>query len=437
MQEFLKDFLKSKKEIEFWIESEEGLEVEKRDCKNFLKEHYSEENITIRVLNENGKAGLSYTTSVDHNSLKQACSRAILLSEYGVPTIFPEVCNYPDFSHGSFKFLSFEEIFEILNEIEDEIFSRFSVKRIEKLRFSCGKKRFALLRKDLELCYELPFYDFVISVVASSGEKEASAYEWFEGTVFSIEEIKERAFLACKKAIALSKTKKGKSLKIPVLFPPFVSIALLELLEFSFLGDEVLKGRSYLKDKLGKRTFSEVFTLYDDGTDPELPETRPFDDEGVAQNKKVLVEKGVVKEFLFNTFWRIEAEKIGFSGIKAGNSRRPDFTSFPKISSTNLYIEKGFLSKEELILLNSEVFEVIEVLGTHTSDPISGDFSLGVSGIYYRRGEPTDYLCEMALSGNLFNLFNNIIEVGSDLMFYGSIGSPSLLVNKMDLGGRD
>ena len=166
-----------------------------------------------------------------------------------------------------------------------------------------------------------------------------------------------------------------------------------------------------------------------------MPESRPFDDEGSAQNKKVLVEKGVVKSFLFDTYWKKEAEKKGFKEIKTGNSRRPDISSFPKISSTNFYIEKGDLEKEKLIKLENEIFEVLEILGAHTANPISGDFSLGVSGIYYKNGEPVDYFCEMALSGNLFELFKNIVEIGSDLTFYGSTGSPSLLIEKMDLGG--
>jgi Predicted Zn-dependent proteases and their inactivated homologs len=284
------------------------------------------------------------------------------------------------------------------------------------------------------LFWESPFYSFIISVVAKNN-KEAEAYEWYEGVEFNYQTLLERIELACQKAIALSKTKKGKNLKIPILFPPFLAVNLLELLEFSFLGDEVLKGRSFLKDKLEKEVFNEKITLFDDGINPSLPESRPFDDEGVAQNKKILIEKGIVKTFLFDTYWKGEAEKRGFKEIKAGNSRRPDFSSFPKISSTNLYLKNGEVSKEDLIRAEKEVFEVLELLGGHIANPISGDFSFGVSGIYYKEGEVLDYFCEMALSGNIFELFKNVLELGSDLTFYGSIGSPSLLVEKMDLGG--
>uniref|UniRef100_A0A7V4JR23 TldD/PmbA family protein n=1 Tax=Thermodesulfobacterium geofontis TaxID=1295609 RepID=A0A7V4JR23_9BACT len=437
--EFLKEIKKlSRKEpVEFWIEIEEGFELEKRDRKDFLEEKYVDQNISVRYLNKEGKAGLTYSASLNLLDLKDSVLKAKTLSNYGVPSLFPEKEEkYPEISfQGDFN-ISINELKEKLNELEEKAFSfDSSISKVEKIKLSFGGIKYILIRNELELAWERPFYIFIISVIAKNKYKEAGAYEWYEGVEFNYQTLFERVELACKKALALSKTKKGKSLKVPVLFPPFLAINLLELLEFSFLGDEILKGRSYLKDKLEKKVFSEKITLFDDGISPFLPEGRPFDDEGVAQNKKILIEKGIVKTFLFDTYWKNEAEKKGFKKFKAGNSRRPNFSSFPKISSTNLYLKNGQISKEALIKAEKEVFEVLELLGGHTANPISGDFSFGVSGIYYKKGEPVDYFCEMALSGNIFELFENVLELGSDLTFYGSTGSPSLLVEKMDLGG--
>ena len=434
--ETLKD-LSQKESVEFWIEIEEGVEIEKRDKKEFLEEKYLDESVSVRYINKDGKAGLSYTTFLDLSELKKAVSKAKILSNCGVPSFFPEIQEkYPEISFNSDLEINLKKIKESLNELEEKAFSFDSaISRVEKIKLSVGKVRYILIRDNQKLSFEKPFCGFLVSVVAKNKDKEASSYEWYEGVDFNYREIARRVELACKKALALSKTRKGKNLKVSVLFPSFVAVELLDLLEFSFLGDEVLKGRSYLKDKLWEKTFSEKITIFDDGINPFLPESRPFDDEGSAQNKKVLVEKGVVKSFLFDNYWKKEAEKKGFRDLTAGNSRRPDFSSFPKISSTNFYIEKGFLKKEELIELENEVFEVLEILGAHTANSISGDFSFGVSGIYYRKGEPVDYFCELALSGNLFELFKNVSEIGSDLSFYGSTGAPSLFVEKMDLGG--
>ncbi|MCD6490398.1 MAG: TldD/PmbA family protein [Thermodesulfobacterium sp.] len=434
--ETLKD-LSKKESVEFWIKIEEGAEIEKRDKKEFLEEKYLDESVSIRYINKDGKAGLSYATFLDPSEVKKAVSRAKVLSSCGVPSLFPEIQEkYPEVFLNTDLEIDLKKMRETLNELEEKAFSFDSaISRVEKIKLSAGKIRYILIRDNKELSFEKPFCVFLISVVAKDKDKEASSYEWYEGVDFNYREIARRVELACKKALALSKTRKGKNLKVSVLFSPFVAVELLDLLEFSFLGDEILKGRSYLKDKLGEKTFSKKITIFDDGINPYLLESRPFDDEGSAQNKKVLAEKGIVKTFLFDNYWKKEAEKKGFRDITAGNSRRPDFSSFPKISSTNFYIEKGFLEREKLLGLENEVFEVLEILGAHTANPISGDFSFGVSGIYYRKGEPVDYFCEMALSGNLFELFKNISKVGSDLSFYGSTGSPSLFVEKMDLGG--
>lgn len=429
--------LSQEEPVEFWIEIEEGLELEKRDKKNFLEEKYLDQNISIRYLNEKGKAGLSYVTLLDPSEIKSSVLKAKVLSDYGVPTLFPEKEDeYPEISLPNDVNITLEKFKEKLNELEERAFNFDpSISRIEKIKLSLGKIKYILIRNNLELIWENPFCSFIISVIAKGKDKEASAYEWYNGIKFDYETLKKRVELACKKAIALSQAKKGKNLKVSILFPPFVAVDLLNLLEFSFLGDEVLKGRSYLKDKLDKKIFSEKIVLLDDGINPDLPESRPFDDEGSAQNKKILIEKGVIKSFLFDFYWKKEAEKRGFKEVKAGNSRRFDFSSFPKISSTNFYIERGSLKREDLINLENQVFEVLEILGAHTANPISGDFSFGVSGIYYKNGEPVEYFCEMALSGNLFELFQNVVEIGSDLSFYGSMGSPSLLIEKMDLGG--
>jgi len=431
MKEILEGLLKKEKGIEVWIEIEDGIELEKRDRKLFLKENYSDQSLTIRYVNKEGKGGLSYTTSLETEAIEEAYLKAKVLSSYGVPVCLPEPSqNYPGLSTQPFRKLTSEKILTFLEELEELAFNFDpAIKRVEKIKFAFGMNKYLLYRESLELTWETPFYSFVISVVAKSDKKEASAYEWFEGAVLDWETIEERTLLACKKAIALSRAEKTKSFKTPVLFPPFIAVELLDLLEFSFSGDEVLKGRSRLKDKIEKKIFSKKINLLDDGLREDLPESRPFDDEGVPQAKTILVENGILKNFLWDTYW---GKKAGVSST--GNARRPDFSSFPKISTTNFYLEKGELKREELLKRFSQVFEVVEILGAHTADPISGEFSFGASGILYSQGEPVAYLSEMALSGNLFEVFERVVELGSDLTFYGSTGSPSILVEELEIG---
>lgn len=435
---FIKGLLEKEKNfVEFWIEIEEGLGVEKRDSKVFKKESFEDFNLTVRYFDNGGKCGLAFTTSSEISAIKEAYQKAKELSWCGVLSKFPkEQFIYPEIPSVSFKKLSFSEILDLLDETERRALSFHpSILRVEKCSFEKTQTKYVLLTRDRELIWECPFYTFNISVVAEGKEKSGSSFEWNLATDLDRLEIFERTELACKKALALSQTKKGKSLKISVLLPPLVVIDFLEVLSFSFLGDEVLKGRSALKDSLEKKVFSEKITLYDDGLTPSLVESRPFDDEGVPQNKKVLVENGLVKQFLFNTYWGEKAKEKGLNKVVPGNARRSSLDSLPKISPTNFYLKEGSFKPEDLLKMEKEIFEVLETLGTHTVNPISGDFSVGISGIYYRKGEPVEYLCELALSGNLFELFFKVIEVGNDLKFYGNMGSPTLLIEKLDLGG--
>ncbi|MFN3505749.1 MAG: TldD/PmbA family protein, partial [Caldimicrobium sp.] len=310
----------------------------------------------------------------------------------------------------------------------EEAKSQKAIRRVERESYSFSLRDICLIREGRKLQTTLTEVSFYVSLVAKEEAKEASSYAYSSAKTLEKLNIRDLVRRAAFKAFALSLSEKGPSQRVAILFPPEHAIELLSLLSFSFMGDEVVKGRSHLKDKLGKRIFSPRLNLVDDGVNPELPESRPFDDEGMPQKKTVLISEGEVKSFLWDYYY---GKKAGFSST--GNARKKDPASQPKIDHTNLYLIPGELSREELLQREKRVFEVLEILGSHTANPISGDFSFGVSGILYEKGEATTYLAEMALSGNIFEILKDV-EVGSDLAFFGSLGSPSLLFPFMDLG---
>lgn len=427
--EYLSGLTEKNKALEFFLTQERGIYLEWRDTKPFLEKTYEENALSVRYLNDRGLCGISYTLDLTEGGIKAAIERASFLSKKGLPAIYPELpTSYPEIKEIEYSFPQKEKILENLEKEREYLFSKGYVNRLERESFSFGVEEIFLIRDGRVLSFSIPEFSFFISVVAKSEKKSASSFAYRSATSFEKINFLETAIEAERKARALSLTEKGKALRVAVLFPPLASLDLLFLLSFSFKGDEVLKGRSFLKDKLGKKVFSEKFSLIDDGLFPELPETRPFDDEGMPQAKKVLVKSGVVEGFIWDVYY---GKLKGLSST--GNARRPDLSSPPKVDFTNLYMERGQKSREELINSQKLVFEVLEVLGAHTSNPISGDFSYGVSGILYEKGEPVEYLCEMGLSGNIFELFRDF-EVGEDLTFFGSIGSPSLLFHAMDLG---
>ena len=422
--ELLKYFRDDHKEL--WVEHTQGFFVERKECKDYLTKHFEELNWAVRYA-KNGKLGLSYGTNFE--GVLGGVEVAEEMTEFGISGELPELNkSYREIPIVTEEKLTPEEVKSLLEELEKTATSR-GIKRIDKIKLQLEVQRCELIRGDIRLVWEEPFYTFLISLVAESESRQATSYGWWSGRYFNRERIFEEVERACYKAKALARGEKGASKRLKVWFPPEVAVDLIDLLEFSFSGEEVVKGRSKLKDKQGKLVFSQGLFLIDDGLNPELPESRPFDDEGMPQQKTVLVENGVVAGFLWDSFWGKKA------GVKStGNARRPNFKSLPRVSSTNIYILPGRIPLNEFLSSEKEVLEVIEVLGFHTADPISGDFSVGISGVIHRNGEPAEYISEMAMSENIFELFNKLCFLGNDLKFFGSTGSPSLIFEDIVIG---
>jgi len=234
---------------------------------------------------------------------------------------------------------------------------------------------------------------------------------------------------AAERALCLLGATPCSSRRVLALLDPQVTAQLLSVLYPSFLADQVAKGRSLLGDRLGQPVFSPLVRLVNDGL--QGPAAFPFDDEGVARRRTLLVDEGRVCGFLYDTYW---GRRLGHSST--GNAHRPGAQSPPTVSISQLILEPGPHDPQQLLGETEEVFWVRQVLGAHTADPVSGAFSLGAAGVLYREGRPLRPVQGVAISGNLLELLGEVRAVGHDLCFLGRMGCPSLLVGPLDLGGR-
>jgi len=175
---------------------------------------------------------------------------------------------------------------------------------------------------------------------------------------------------------------------------------------------------------------SPLINIYDDGLLSGGAGSKSFDDEGIPCRKTPLIVNGVFEGFLHNAY---TAKRTG--GVSTGNAVRGGFRSQPSVGSNNLYIEKGNATKDELISSVSNGLMVQEVLGMHTANPISGDFSVGVSGQWIEGGKVAYPVREGAISGNILSLFSEVETVGSDLRLVGRIGAPSILLKPLSVSG--
>jgi len=153
----------------------------------------------------------------------------------------------------------------------------------------------------------------------------------------------------------------------------------------------------------------------------------PFDGEGVPSKGNILVEKGYFNGFLYDSYYGNK-----FGKVSTGNGVRTGLKEAPKCAPRGFFVKEG-ISDLKTAAIDGVVID--ELMGTHTANPITGDFSLGAIG-YLCKNNQTIPFKGVIFSGNIFELLRNVKSVGTDLRFYGTFGSPSLYVQGLKISGR-
>jgi len=235
--------------------------------------------------------------------------------------------------------------------------------------------------------------------------------------------------IAAQRTLRRLGAKKAKTAKVPVVFDPLVANSILDHIFEGVNGDSVYRGASFLAVKLGEKIAGDQVTVIDDGTMPGGFGTSPFDGEGVPSRRTVVIENGVLKSYLLNTY---TAKKLGLK--TTGNASR-GLAGTPGIGPGNYFLQPGSKTPEQIIAQIPEGLYVTEFLG-HGVNLVTGDYSRGASGLWISGGELTYPVEEITVAGNLKELFFNISEIGSDLEFRGSVASPTIRVDGLIVGGE-
>jgi PmbA protein len=222
---------------------------------------------------------------------------------------------------------------------------------------------------------------------------------------------------------------KVETQKVPVVFEPRTARSLLENLFEAVHGMSIYRHESFLAGKLGQKVACDALTVIDDGTIPGLFGTSPFDDEGVASRRTVVIERGVLKSYLMNTY---AARKLGLK--TTGNASR-GLTGNAGIGHGNFFIEKGVQTPEQIIAGIPNGFYVTELMGFGVN-VVTGDYSRGAAGLWIRNGELAFAVSEVTIAGNLNDMLLGIDAIGSDLDFRGSVAAPTIKMGEMTVGGK-
>ncbi len=216
-----------------------------------------------------------------------------------------------------------------------------------------------------------------------------------------------------------------------VVLSPEVTASLFGELSSLFFMDAVIRGRTILAGKDNQQIGSGAITLVDDGRHPAGYATAPVDGEGVATRETVLVERGVLRGFL----------QDGWSAAKSGrpltgNAQRGGYAMRPSIGRSNLYLKPTGGSAADLLARAGDGVFIMEVMGLHTVNAVTGDFSIGATGVAIESGRLARPLDRMAIAGNVLDLLGAVEAVADDLRFLLFGGGATVLLRDLAVSGR-
>lgn len=234
---------------------------------------------------------------------------------------------------------------------------------------------------------------------------------------------------AAKRALRRLGARKIKTMRAPVVFDPDMAASLLRSVAGAASGPSLYKGASFLVGKLGTEIAAANVNIFDDGTMRAGMGSRPFDGEGLATNRKPLVEKGVLKTYLLDSY---SARKLKLA--PTGNASRAVGDS-PSVSPTNLYLEPGRYTPEEIIGSVKQGLYVTELIGFGVNG-VTGDYSRGAGGLWIEDGELAFPVQEITIAGNLKEMFLSIEMIGNDLKWRSPVVSPTIKIAAMMIAGE-
>jgi PmbA protein len=240
---------------------------------------------------------------------------------------------------------------------------------------------------------------------------------------------------AVRRGLAVLGARKIPSAKLPVVFDPYVAGQFLGVLGQALTGDAVQKGRSLFAGRMGDKVAAEGLTLVDDGRLEDAPGAAPWDDEGVPTRRTEVISQGRLASFLYDMR---SARREGRAST--GNAARAGFKSVPHASPTNLTFESSPVTAEEVLRRAGRALLVRDFHGVHSgANPVSGDFSVGATGLLLDGGEPGQPVKEVTIAAPMLDILDRIEVVASDrrwLPFGGSYGGATTLVSEMTVAGE-
>lgn len=278
--------------------------------------------------------------------------------------------------------------------------------------------------------YEGTAYSLAVAPIAEEdGAMQLGHWYTHSRRFAGLDDAASVGLTAARRALRRLGAHKTKTTRAPVVFDPDMAASLMRSLAGAASGPSLYRGASFLVGKLGEQIASSNVTVIDDGTMRGGLGSKPFDGEGLPVTRKSVVERGVLQSYLLDSYSarRLDLEPTGNASRGVGDA--------PSVSPTNLYLQPGPYSPEEIIRTVKRGLYLTELIGFGVN-AVTGDYSRGASGIWIEDGALAYPVQEITIAGNLKDMFMSIEMIGNDLVWRSSIVAPTLKIAEMMIAGE-
>jgi PmbA protein len=389
--------------------------------------------LSIRVIKDN-KTASAASSDLNAGTLKRLVKNAIHRAELGnpdefsgLPKLASDVLDIPELSiyDPAIAELSVNKKIALAAETERIALSDKRITNSHGASFET-KEIHSLLANSNGFLHEFQETICSLSVGIQAGETDGKVEDFWASTERNFRTLdppEKVAKTAVARTVRQLNPRKLTTQVVPVIFEPPMTNWLLGFLFACVSGDAVYQKLSFLSDKLGEKIGNELITVYDDGRIPAKLGTRPYDSEGVPTQKTNVIEKGILKNFLSNTY---AGKKLHLpsTGNADGSGVGPN----------NFYLEPGDMPPEDIIQKTEKGLILLRTIG-HGLNPVTGDISRGAFGLWIENGEVSYPVAEITIAGNLGTILKQIEEKANDLEFRSTICGPTIKIQELTVAG--
>jgi PmbA protein len=279
--------------------------------------------------------------------------------------------------------------------------------------------------------YRSSYCSIAASPIAQSQNGEMQRdYWWSQARAFrDLDQPEAVGQEAARRTLRMLDARRVPTQQAPVIFAPEMARGLVGAIFDAATGDAIYREASIFTGKLGEQVAAQSVTVVDDGTIVGGFGTSPFDAEGLPSRRTVIVERGILRNYVLNTY---AGRKLGMKST--GNAGR-GLAGNPYLDAGNLFLETGSDTPESILRGVERGLYVTRLMGQGVNS-VTGDYSRGAAGLWIENGELAYPVHEITIAGNLNDMLRNITAIGNDLVFRGATAAPTLRIDGMTIAGE-